>query len=358
MLEIKQFKMWLSNGDISEEAYNYLAGISSKEILGVSEVDEYKEKKISITISTYNRPNTLIRLMDSIIMQVYSNYEIIIIDDKSTDNTRLVVDLYMKEHPQLDITYYVNERNMGVSESKKKGYELCKGEIIIFSDDDDYFIDNLYFRKINKIYSENHDCIMTTASTLYHYEKDDTFSLVKINFDVPIENDKYLKGFAYKYKKPGSMFTLSLNANKMKEINYQDLLCFNDMSLYLYGALARGRVYPIEEAVGVYSVQLFSLTSGVSASFTINNLNAKIYIGEKACEDGFLTTRELVVWKYKQCMSTLLFYFNGDIKNIREIASVNRWILKNFHFPYNLYAYSREIIVRFFHFIHKCELPR
>lgn len=351
MLEIKQFKMWLSNGDISEEAYNYLAGISSKEILGVSEVDEYKEKKISITISTYNRPNMLIRLMDSIIMQVYSNYEIIIIDDKSTDDTETVINKYIASHPKIKIEYYINETNMGVSESKKRGYELCQGDIIIFSDDDDFFIDRLYFRKLNRIYTENEECTMTTASTLFHYEKDDTYSIAKLNFLEPIDNKEYLKGFASKYRKPGSMFTLSLNARKMKEIHYENLMCFNDMSLYMYGALAKGNVYPIVEAVGVYSVQVFSMTSGVSAIYTINNLDAKIDIGIKALKKNYLKKEEYKTWKFNQCMPTLLNFFNGNIKSGKDIVLVNRWIIRNLSLKYALVAYFKEMNARFLYYI-------
>lgn len=343
MDKTKLFKLWLKNKDISDEAYAFLSG---NEIQTKSNVQGFGEKKISVNISTHNRPKALIRLLESIRMQLYSNYEIIIIDDKSTDNTGIVINKYIDENPQLDIKYYVNKENLGVSESKKRGYKRCTGDIIIFSDDDDYFIDYLYFNKINKIYNDNQDCIMTTASTLYHYEKDDSYALKKINFDFPLENDKYLKGFAVKYIKPGSMFTLSLNAKKMREIEYQDLICFNDMSLYLYAALANGKVYPIVEAVGIYSVQIFSMTSGVSAEYTINNLDAKIDIGNKALKCGLLTVKQQKLWNYEQCMPTLLNFFNGKIKSLKEIMCVNIWMIKNLNFTYFINALGQEAKAR------------
>lgn len=343
----EKFKTWLNNGDISEESYKFLSGIQME---SEDWVNDCKEKKISITISTHNRPYALIRLIESIKMQRYSNYEIIIIDDKSTDNTAIEINKYINDNSQLDIQYHINEENLGVSESKKRGYNLCTGDIIIFSDDDDYFIDSSYFAKVNKIYNEHQDCTMTTASTLYHYEKNDTYSLNKLNFNVPLENNIYFKGFAIEYIKPGSMFTLTLNAERMKEIEYNNLICFNDMSLYLYAALAKGKIYSIVEAVGVYSVQIFSMTSGVSSIYTVNNLDAKIDIGNKAVECGILNIREQKKWNYQQCLPTLLNFFNGNIKNSKEIVCVNVWMMKKLQIPYNLLAFAQEIKARFLYY--------
>lgn len=350
MENIEKFKRWLSNEEISKESYDYLIQENAPKNYPTS---RYKDKRISITISTHNRPYLLIRLLDSILMQIYSNYEIVIVDDNSTDNTKEIVEKYILEHPASDIKYYANKINRGVSASKKRGFELCNGEIIIFSDDDDYYIDSLYFRKINTIYTENPDCVMTTASTLYHYEKDDTYSLAKLNFNVPIDNAEYLNGFPSKYNKPGSMFTLSLNANKMREIDYIELKCFNDMSLYLYGALAEGRVFPIEEAVGVYSVQVFSMSSGVSASYTINNLEAKLDIGNKAVSYGYLSRERQNEWNYKQCIPTLMNFFCGNIKGINEIFIVNIWVLKNMRISCAVKIFCKEFKARLRYYLCK-----
>ena len=222
--------------------------------------------------------------------------------------------------------------------SKKRGYLKCNGDIIIFSDDDDYYIDDYYFCKINDIYNNNPDCTITIASTLFHYEVNNSYSIKKINYNKPIDNKEFMRGFGYKYIKPGSMFTLSINAKKMKAINYEDLICFNDMSLYLYGLLADGKVYPIVEAVGVYYVQKHSMSSGVSSKYLLDNLNAKIDIGRKALEKNYFDGSFYKYWIYKQTLPTLALFCGGRIINIKEYNEVNMWTLKNLYFPYSFKA--------------------
>ncbi len=336
----KQFKKWLLESDISKNAYNNLVGY---EYNFKSKNNIHNEIKISIAISTYNRACKLNRLLNSVIQQNYNNYEIIIVDDKSTDNTHELVRKFKEKNQKTTINYYINEKNSGVAFSKKRGYMLCTGDIIIFSDDDDYYIDNNYFAKLEEIYKNNPECTMTVASTISHNEVKNTYSITKVNFIEPVENDRFLRGFISEYKKPDSMFTLSINSKKMKEINYTNLKCFNDMSLYLYASLAKGRVYPIQEAVGVYSAQANSMSSGVSAKYIINNLNAKLDIGKKAKEKHYIENKDFDLWIYNQTMPTLMLFFNGKIKNAKEYIEVNKWVLNNLAYPYKYKAIGKGI---------------
>ena len=230
---------------------------------------------------------------------------------------------------------------------------MCSGDVIIFSDDDDYYIDDYYFAKLENIYKYNQECTMTIASTISHKESDDSYSITKINFNKPVENDVFLRNFISKYKKPDSMFTLSLNSKKMKEIDYEDLKCFNDMSLYLYASLAKGKIYPITEAVGVYSVQENRMSSGISAKFAINNLEAKIDIGKKAIKEHYIEYKNIDVWIYNQTIPTLMLFFNGRIKNVEDFIEVNNWIFNNLAYPYKYKAIAKGVKARILFFIRK-----
>lgn len=85
----------------------------------------------SIIIPTYNRKDKLIRCIKSVLANQNANYEIIVIDDGSTDTTKEVV---TGRYPQ--IRYYYQE-NKGVSCARNKGMELTKGDYIAFLDSDD-----------------------------------------------------------------------------------------------------------------------------------------------------------------------------------------------------------------------------
>ena len=99
---------------------------------------------ISIVIPTYNRFNFLKEAIESIKKQNFKDFEIIIIDDNSTDDTATIIDMYKN----LRIKYIKNKKNMGPGYNRKIGISSCDGEYIIFMDDDDYYIDNDFFYKV------------------------------------------------------------------------------------------------------------------------------------------------------------------------------------------------------------------
>lgn len=89
---------------------------------------------VSVVIATYNGENFLGRQIDSILSQTYSNIEIIIVDDKSTDNTGYLIKNYAAKHPT--IQFFANEKKLGYSKSFEHGFLVAKGEFIAPCDQD------------------------------------------------------------------------------------------------------------------------------------------------------------------------------------------------------------------------------
>ena len=89
---------------------------------------------ISIIIPIYNQSEHLSKLLDSIILQSYDNYEIIIIDDGSIDDIKTVIVKY-REIFKSKITYF-NQENRGAGAARNRGAKMAKGEYIIFCDAD------------------------------------------------------------------------------------------------------------------------------------------------------------------------------------------------------------------------------
>lgn len=99
------------------------------------------DKKISIIIPSYNIAPYIGRCLDSILEQTYSNLEVIVIDDGSTDNTRDIIEEYKARDSRIVAVY---KENTGVSETRNKGLEVATGEYIGFIDGDDYIEKNMY----------------------------------------------------------------------------------------------------------------------------------------------------------------------------------------------------------------------
>jgi len=92
--------------------------------------------KFSIVIPTYNRSELLPRAINSVLKQTFHDYELIIVDDCSTDNTQDILKTF--QHPKLSVIRQAT--NQGVSAARNTGIQQAKGEYICFLDDDDAFL--------------------------------------------------------------------------------------------------------------------------------------------------------------------------------------------------------------------------
>jgi glycosyltransferase involved in cell wall biosynthesis len=92
---------------------------------------------VSVYIPTFNRLQLLKRAVDSVLKQVYSNIEIIIVDDCSSDGTDAYLHGLATERS--NVRYFKNESNEGACVSRNKAIANAKGEYITGLDDDDYF---------------------------------------------------------------------------------------------------------------------------------------------------------------------------------------------------------------------------
>ena len=93
------------------------------------------EKKVSVIIPLYNCENTIIRCVNSLLKQTYSNYEIIIVDDGSTDNG---YNKCLEQYGNESKVFILQKNNEGVSKARNYGIEKSHGYFITFVDSDDY----------------------------------------------------------------------------------------------------------------------------------------------------------------------------------------------------------------------------
>ena len=105
--------------------------------------------KFSIIVPTFNREEYIIKCIDSVLDQTYDNFELIIVDDGSTDNTENLVKKYQDKR----IKYFKNE-NHGIGYSRNFGLNKAKGDYIFFLDSDDYLEENM-LEEVSKEIKQN-----------------------------------------------------------------------------------------------------------------------------------------------------------------------------------------------------------
>ena len=98
-----------------------------------------EKEKISIILPVYNSQNTISMTIDSIIKQTYDNYELIIINDGSSDNSESICLEYANKYKKIN---YISIENQGVSNARNIGISKATGNYIMFIDSDDEYYEN------------------------------------------------------------------------------------------------------------------------------------------------------------------------------------------------------------------------
>lgn len=106
--------------------------------------------KYSVIVPVYNRPEEIKELLESLIQQAYRNFEVIIVEDGSTNTCRDIVDSY-RDKLQLE---YIFKQNSGPGPSRNVGYAMAKGEFMIVFDSD-CIIPPEYFRVVEEALNKN-----------------------------------------------------------------------------------------------------------------------------------------------------------------------------------------------------------
>lgn len=109
---------------------------------------------VSVIIPTYNRANDLDRCLKSLQNQTFKNFEVLICDDGSTDNTKEIVEKY---NSIMKIKYIKDENFGGPARPRNNGLKKAKGEIIAFLDSDDWWYPNKL--EISLLYLDEYDLI-------------------------------------------------------------------------------------------------------------------------------------------------------------------------------------------------------
>lgn len=179
--------------------------------------------KVSICIPTYNRSHYLTYAVNSVLYQTYSDFELIICDDASPDNTPEVV----AEFQDNRIRYIRHEKNMGRSRNMRSGFEASQGEYFIKFDDDDALTPEFLEKTVNILDKNpqvdfvctNHWVIDKDSKRVEDATKENAIRWGKDQLKEGIIEDLDWQTFDYQSLQVGStLFRYSC----LKEVDYMD----------------------------------------------------------------------------------------------------------------------------------------
>lgn len=163
--------------------------------------------KVSIVIPCYNVMAYIEDCLNSIFLQTYKNYEIVLVDDCSTDKTVSVIEQIIRRNSDKEILLLQHDRNKGVSETRNTGIRDAKGDYIFFVDSDDELTEQCLEKLVAPLTSKSYDVvigcnyvidianntqIVSGASTLQEVCKPMS-ELANGNIPIPVWNKLYRK---------------------------------------------------------------------------------------------------------------------------------------------------------------------
>lgn len=281
--------------------------------------------KYSVIIPTYNRADLLRRSLKSLSSQTYKNFEVIVCDDGSTDNSKDVI----KEFENLlDLTYLYESNWGGPARPRNIGIHHAKGEWIAFLDADDYWTEH----KLEKINSN-----LDKGDVLYH-------RMIVINE----KNDEVTRIYSAKMHSPlfekmlmnGNQIALSSTVCKKAHLleagifsEDKKLIAVEDFDLWLRLALINKTFYLVPEFLGFYyhgtgnistasKIQLKRLLAVYSKhlSFVHKAKYKKLILGSYYYQK-YRTSALIKGMKYKGALKKA-FIFSGIKLRLRIIASL------------------------------------
>ncbi|MEI7811925.1 MAG: glycosyltransferase family 2 protein [Ignavibacteria bacterium] len=260
---------------------------------------------ISIIIPTYNRAELLCRSLKSVIAQTFTDWEILVIDDLSTDNTKTMTERIISEYNLTEKLFYrLLEKKSGGAAARNVGINMSRGKFIAFLDDDDEWLPDKLQKQI--------DCV-----------KNEVFGICYTGREI-VRNGNTVAGFGkrYTFRQPpgdnhlkeimkdnfiGVTSSVLIPKSVLLEIDGFDenLPCLQDYDLFI-------RILHSYKAIGIGEplVRYYVESSTRHVSFTRENVQkASAYFSEKYKDSPYrnLLRKAVIIINIRKMLKSFVY---------------------------------------------------
>lgn len=269
---------------------------------------------ISVIVPVYNVENYIERCIKSIINQTYTDIELILVDDGSTDRSGKICDEYKKIDNRIKV---IHKENEGVSAARNFGIQIARGSLFAFIDGDDYIDANMFEIMISKFDDDTVDICICDIECIYE-KYDNNYVITMSNCNNITNNIDGIK----------LLLTNEMRGFTWNKIYRRDLFCSNNIS------------YP----KGMYYEDIFTSVQLIYQSRNIKYVKKPFY--KYVQRNGSITSRcsEKHINDYLQAVNNSSVYLEN--KNINKYK--NAFILINFCnillliYKHNIFDNSRK----------------
>ena len=281
---------------------------------------------ISIIVPIYNKEDYLPQCLDSIINQSYTNFEVLLVNDGSTDSSGIICQEYAERDSRFR---YIEKENGGVSSARNLGLERSEGAYITFIDSDDWVEFNYLEVLYNALRENNADVAISSYKSyyldgkfylrVYSSQEEEFLRIGKRNRDVFLEEFPKLGKLNHDFHCIASkLFKRELlESQKFDEsINYgEDLYFFFNLYLKMQSIIY------VKEATYIYRQHGTNITLNFTESLALQEIQIHEQILKSAESQGIATFYYLEKLKYLVSLRIEQFPYSDAIKNSETIVS-------------------------------------
>lgn len=272
-------------------------------------------KKVSIIVPVYNCEKYLSECLDSLVRQTYENYEIILINDGSTDNSLQICSEYSKKNNKIKL---ISIKNNGVSNARNTGIKAATGDYISFVDSDDEVEETFISSMVNKINLEKIDLVAVNykywyVDNLVYNKFKNTGILSADDMKRELFDDESVRGFSC-----NKLFRLDIISKYNILFNTNIKICEDLLFCYEYLKYCN-QTYVINDGLYLYRMRKSSAS---------NHKNEKDLTVFDAFDEMFKLDRN--VYTYGKKLYTYVFFkYKRLLKSTNRLNEVNN--ISNFN---------------------------
>lgn len=213
--------------------------------------------KISVIVPVYQVEQFLCRCVDSILCQTFRDFELILVDDGSPDNSGAICDAYAQKDPRIRV---IHKQNGGLSSARNAGIDIAQGEYLTFADSDDMIHPQALALLLDSLTNTNAD--MATAGRWEFTDIPESFPSVRSVSEELLCRDVFLADLYPKhFGQIGVTACGKLYRRKVfQALRFPEGKVYEDLHVYLDILLACERVVVIDTALYWYYTNPASIT--------------------------------------------------------------------------------------------------
>ena len=282
--------------------------------------------KFSIIIPVYNVEPYIKKCLDSVSSQTFKDYEVIIVDDGSKDNSGKIVDEYATKNEHFKV---IHQENKGVSAARNAGIQASNSDYICFVDSDDY-IDKEFLEMFHlEVVNDEPDVIICGVTVLSQKKTEN-----KVFYE---NNTAKIKYMLLTDKWPSWVWNKCFRKKSFSDFSFREGKIFEDM--YFIGNIIKEArtIRCITKSLYFYNCfNQNSITKNKTSGHEYKFIEAKLYLKQKALENGIsdMTYIESTIMNLmRNCL--LLDLVDGTLDAgkrfiLKEYLSRNRNYIKKF----------------------------